>query len=89
MWISGWTSNKRGNDQVLWHVKVPAFEVLLEKTKNDPEVNIPTFMISFKNRILFAEKGSREVEMEEKMEPALENVLFCPVSARCAMHKKA
>ena len=29
------------------------------------------------------------VEMEEKMEPALENVLFCPVSARCVMHKKA
>ena len=58
MWISG---RDRMRNNVLWHVQVPNFRVLLKKTINDLDAFSPTIMVYFANRILFAKKGDSKI----------------------------
>ena len=58
MWVFG---RDEMSNKVLWHVNVPDFKVLREKTIEDPRVNSPIIMISFGKQILFAEKGGCEI----------------------------
>ena len=58
MWISGYDGR---SNQVLWHVNVPDFKVLLEKRIEGSKVSSKIIMVSFAKRILFAEKGGREI----------------------------
>ena len=58
MWIFGRDGMR---NKVLWHVNVPDFKVLREKTIEDPRVNSPIIMVSFGKQILFAEKGGSEI----------------------------
>ena len=58
MWISG---RDRMRNNVLWHVQVPDFRVLLEKTIKGLDAFSPTIMVSFANRILFANKGHSKI----------------------------
>ena len=54
MWISG--LDNIGN-QVLWHVQVTDFKVLLKRPIKGTDANLPTIMVSFANYILFTNKG--------------------------------
>ena len=58
MWISG---RDRMRNNILWHVQVPDFRVLLKKTINDVDAFSPTIMVSFAKRILFANKGHGKI----------------------------
>ena len=58
MWISG--SDELQYDCFL-HVKVPNFQVLLQKTKYQPKPHLHTIMASFAKWILFAKKGGRDI----------------------------
>ena len=53
MWISG---RDRMRNNVLWHVQVPDFKVLLKKTIEHLHTYLPTIMVSCGSRILFANK---------------------------------
>ena len=58
MWIFG--RDGMGND-VLWHVEVPDFKVLLKKTIQGFDALSQTIMVSFANRILFAKKSDSKI----------------------------
>ena len=58
MWISGWDFKR---NHVLWQVKVPNCEVLLQKTINHSNPYSQAKMVSFAKGILFTEKGDGEI----------------------------
>ena len=58
MWTLGWDENYR---QVLWHVKIPSFEVLQKAITYRKPYYLKPIMVSFANRILFTEKGSNDI----------------------------
>ena len=58
MWISG---RDRMRNNVLWHVQVPEFRVLLKKTINGLDAFSPTIIVYFANRILFVKKGHSKI----------------------------
>ena len=58
MWISG---SDEWRYDYLWHVKVPNFQVLLEKTKYLPKPYSDNIMLFFAKWILLAKKGGREL----------------------------
>ena len=58
MWISG--LNEKHN-KVLWHVNLPDFKVLLEKTIEGSKASSQIIMVSFGKQILFAEKGGCQI----------------------------
>ena len=62
MWICGWNKNLIGNnDTVLMNVEIPDYTTIMKQKKGDPKAELPTIMIRFRDVILFAKKGGKEI----------------------------
>ena len=64
MWICGWNMNvTEQKDMVLFNVQGPEYRVLSKHKKLDQKAELPLITCPFKNSLLFAKRGDREVHM--------------------------
>ena len=59
-WVSGWSRNYLSkNDTVVLNVSGPEYTVQMKKKKRDENAGQPTLMVSYRDHVLFAKKGSQ------------------------------